>query len=610
MTEAARFRWGPLAVALVGLAASLTPIAPPGMAQAGGQPADASSALVAEPGVSASELQAAIDAIKRRVAAQQEGRAASGTSELAAELSSARDAIAELTRNLSRLRAERDELQAALEALRQSEAALKAEITEWRERGTALQSALSAAERATDEAQAELARATEGAAAERAAQASALADSRRQTEAVRARLAELETALAAAEQAAVEQATALEAAAGERAALDAELAAGREQAKADAARLAALEADLAESRAAADGLDEELAALREAARRGEADLAAAAEARAAIEQRLAQSETAAAAAAAAAAASLAEREQEMAGLREVASRSVAEVQELGETLLATLDENETLVDALAEARQSRSLIEEELTAMRREIESLAAAGAMAGSEDGADGVPIALVASDAAIEAIDAELADARQQIATLTEELIARDQQLATASANGDADALSQQVGLLERRVAALTAENAALAERLAAQATPGLVTASLAPEEAIDHYLGQLNAVDTGDGWWMTVPEGLVFAPGSDQLAEGTEPVVAQLAALLGYFGDARVRIVGHTDSFGDAAANRELSLQRAETVGRALVEGFGVAAGRITTEGFGEDQPIASNETIEGRRANRRVEVYVER
>jgi outer membrane protein OmpA-like peptidoglycan-associated protein len=105
-------------------------------------------------------------------------------------------------------------------------------------------------------------------------------------------------------------------------------------------------------------------------------------------------------------------------------------------------------------------------------------------------------------------------------------------------------------------------------------------------------------------------VFAPGSDELAPGTEPVVAQIAALLGYFGDAEVRIVGHTDSFGDAAVNKELSLQRAETVGRMLVDSFGIQPDRIATEGFGEEQPIASNATIEGRRANRRVEVYIQR
>jgi outer membrane protein OmpA-like peptidoglycan-associated protein len=130
------------------------------------------------------------------------------------------------------------------------------------------------------------------------------------------------------------------------------------------------------------------------------------------------------------------------------------------------------------------------------------------------------------------------------------------------------------------------------------------------LEHFLGQLNAVDTGDGWWMTVPEGLVFAPGSDELAAGTEPVVAQIAALIGYFGDAPVRIVGHTDSFGDAVVNKELSLQRAAAVGRQLVGSFGIDPRRLVTEGFGEEQPIASNATIEGRRANRRVEIYIKR
>jgi OOP family OmpA-OmpF porin len=67
------------------------------------------------------------------------------------------------------------------------------------------------------------------------------------------------------------------------------------------------------------------------------------------------------------------------------------------------------------------------------------------------------------------------------------------------------------------------------------------------------------------------------------------------------------GHTDSIGSDAYNQKLSEQRAESVRRYLVNG-GIEAGRISTEGFGESRPVASNQTADGRAQNRRVELRV--
>ena len=69
-------------------------------------------------------------------------------------------------------------------------------------------------------------------------------------------------------------------------------------------------------------------------------------------------------------------------------------------------------------------------------------------------------------------------------------------------------------------------------------------------------------------------------------------------------RFRVEGHTDSWGEPDANQRLSIARAQAV-KAFVVGRGVAAGRIETVGRGEVDPIASNETPEGRQNNRRVE-----
>ncbi len=70
-------------------------------------------------------------------------------------------------------------------------------------------------------------------------------------------------------------------------------------------------------------------------------------------------------------------------------------------------------------------------------------------------------------------------------------------------------------------------------------------------------------------------------------------------------RVRIAGYTDERASEDHNQELSLERAESVKRILV-GFGIASDRLETVGLGETQPIAANDTEEGRALNRRVEL----
>lgn len=74
-----------------------------------------------------------------------------------------------------------------------------------------------------------------------------------------------------------------------------------------------------------------------------------------------------------------------------------------------------------------------------------------------------------------------------------------------------------------------------------------------------------------------------------------------------DAKVEVAGHTDAVGDERFNQQLSEQRAEAVKAYLVR-QGVGADRFTVVGYGEAQPRASNDTIEGRRLNRRVEIRV--
>jgi OmpA-OmpF porin, OOP family len=85
------------------------------------------------------------------------------------------------------------------------------------------------------------------------------------------------------------------------------------------------------------------------------------------------------------------------------------------------------------------------------------------------------------------------------------------------------------------------------------------------------------------------------------------AVAAVLSNERADVKVEIAGHTDAVGAEEYNQRLSEQRAESVKAYLVE-HGVDASRISVTGYGEAQPRASNDTVEGRRLNRRVEVKI--
>jgi len=88
----------------------------------------------------------------------------------------------------------------------------------------------------------------------------------------------------------------------------------------------------------------------------------------------------------------------------------------------------------------------------------------------------------------------------------------------------------------------------------------------------------------------------------------ILDEAVNVLGTGAGPAVSIEGHTDSVGTDAYNQGLSERRAESVRRYLVE-HGVDEGRLSTVGYGESRPIASNETREGRALNRRVELMVQ-
>lgn len=109
------------------------------------------------------------------------------------------------------------------------------------------------------------------------------------------------------------------------------------------------------------------------------------------------------------------------------------------------------------------------------------------------------------------------------------------------------------------------------------------------------------------LNIPSDISFATGSAALQPQLRTVLQQFAEGLRANPGTLVRVVGHTDNVGSDASNNTLSIARADTV-RDFLEDRGVSRSRIETVGRGEREPIASNDTVDGRAKNRRVEIFL--
>jgi outer membrane protein OmpA-like peptidoglycan-associated protein len=103
------------------------------------------------------------------------------------------------------------------------------------------------------------------------------------------------------------------------------------------------------------------------------------------------------------------------------------------------------------------------------------------------------------------------------------------------------------------------------------------------------------------------LHFETGSATLSARSDRQLTALAAVLNAYGGVAVNVAGYSDNVGDAAANKKLSADRAAAVKQALVS-KGIPESRVTDAGFGEEKPVAPNDTEDGRAKNRRVELVV--
>lgn len=114
-------------------------------------------------------------------------------------------------------------------------------------------------------------------------------------------------------------------------------------------------------------------------------------------------------------------------------------------------------------------------------------------------------------------------------------------------------------------------------------------------------------GEGIKITFDSGILFDVDSYNLREQSRENIAELSDILKKYEDTNILFAGHTDNTGSEEYNQQLSEKRAKSVAE-YTSFLGVDSERMTIIGYGESQPVATNQTPEGRQQNRRVEIAI--
>ncbi len=222
---------------------------------------------------------------------------------------------------------------------------------------------------------------------------------------------------------------------------------------------------------------------------------------------------------------------------------------------------------------------------------------------------------DEARQAVAAARAD-QEVVAQAPEELAEAEQALDQAESafrgRADQDEVDHLAYLAEQRAGtaqALADERVALAEidRLGEERDDLLVESRDRQIRVLETELAELQADRTERGLVVTLSDEILFDVDQAELKPGGMQQLARVAEFLVENPDRNVLIEGHTDSTAPDAYNLALSQRRANAVEDFLIT-QGVDPTRMSSDGYGEQLPIASNDTAAGRQANRRVELVV--
>ena len=173
-----------------------------------------------------------------------------------------------------------------------------------------------------------------------------------------------------------------------------------------------------------------------------------------------------------------------------------------------------------------------------------------------------------------------------------------------------AQQQLQQEQAARAQAEQQAQTSQQQLQQTQQQLQQAQTDKEQVRQKLLGQLNQVlqtkDSARGLIVNMPD-VLFDLNSANLKPQARERLAKVAGILIAYPDIKVEVDGYTDNTGAADYNQQLSQQRADTVRGYLVQ-QGVPANSVESKGFGQSDPIASNDSPEGRRQNRRVDLVV--
>jgi outer membrane protein OmpA-like peptidoglycan-associated protein len=129
----------------------------------------------------------------------------------------------------------------------------------------------------------------------------------------------------------------------------------------------------------------------------------------------------------------------------------------------------------------------------------------------------------------------------------------------------------------------------------------------EELQRDLKNAKVERVGEGIKITFDSGILFNINESNLTDASKTNLNDLSKTLQKYGDTNILIEGHTDSTGTESHNQSLSERRAESVSSYL-KTKGVTGSRISTNGYGETQPLSDNGSVEGRQQNRRVDLAI--
>lgn len=244
-----------------------------------------------------------------------------------------------------------------------------------------------------------------------------------------------------------------------------------------------------------------------------------------------------------------------------------------------------LIEATLAKKGEEAGLEELILSWEAPLRDAAAAAGVQGNFDNGP-VPV--------MQSLQKQAGQQRADNQQLSRDVQDRDEQIA---------AMNSELEKLEARLGGVSQERIALQRRIDAQerlrSNVARIEASFAANEA--------RVYRQGDDVVISLM-GIRFPSGRSTIDAANAPLMNKVRDALALFPDSSMVVEGHTDSNGTDSANLILSQDRADAVRNYLVSNLGINAGKVTSIGYGEARPAASNDTSEGRARNRRIDLIV--